>query len=371
MELTKKSYVPVLKWKRAEHGALSELGDSAKDTTIPLIELVMPKPKNSLKDTSIDDLYNEVIRIFNTKKLQEIPGEILSVWGSRPIFVDFSLLYPEVKLTALKYVTSEATKLDLNIIPVVNFGDDNEFKAAIIYAHKILKDDICIRISTTDLENITELNIRLTNYLKLSAVDESCTYLIVDLKDTTEIGDYNDYKRIVDASQQILNLPKWKGFILSAGSFPMDLSECKIDQDNFLPRDDWAYWKKQYGRIDLTRIPTFSDYGIRHSIYIESYQFREPTASVKYTLEDSWWVVKGKKREYKYFLGAAALLSGDSNYYGEAFSSGDKYIAEKALHYIEYSKDPTIKGTGTTELWLKAGLNHHLSVVSAQLSSLV
>ena len=63
-------------------------------------------------------------------------------------------------------------------------------------------------------------------------------------------------------------------------------------------------------------MPTFSDYGIRHPIYVESYQFREPTASVKYTLEDNWWVVKGKKREYKYFLGAAALLSTDKNFYG-------------------------------------------------------
>ena len=371
MELTNKSYVPILKWKRAEHGALNELTDTVKDTTLPFIELVMPKPRSSLKDTSINDLYDEVVQIFNTKKLQEIPREILAVWGSRPIFVDFSLLYPEVKLAALKYVTTKAARLGLNIIPVVNFYDERDFKAVVVNTHRELKNDVCIRISATDLKNINGVNKSLTSYLKLEGIDESCTYLVVDLKDTGEVGDYSDYKRMVDMSQQILNLPKWKGFILSAGSFPLDLSECKIDRDNFLARDDWAYWKKQYGRDDLTRTPTFSDYGIRHPIYVESYQFREPTASVKYTLGNNWWVVKGKKREYKYFLGAAALLSDDKNFYGETFSSGDKYIAEKALHYPKYLKDPKIKGTGTTELWLKAGLNHHLSVVSGQLSSLV
>ena len=371
MELSQKSYVPILKWKRAEHGALTELSEDIKAKTLPLVELVMPKPKNSLKDTSIDDLYAEVIQIFNTKKMQEIPKEIFAVWGARPIMVDFSLLYPEVKLAALKYVITEAAKLNLNIVPVVNFRDNREFKAVVVNAHRELKDDVCIRISANDLKNIEGVNKSLTSYINLAGIDESCTYLVVDLKDASEVGDYSDYKRMVDASQQLLNLPKWKGFILSAGSFPLDLSECKIDQDNFLARNDWAYWKKQYGRDDLNRIPTFSDYGIRHPIYVESYQFREPTASVKYTLEDKWWVVKGKKREYKYFLGAAALLSTDKSFYGATFSNGDKYIAEKALHYPKYLKDPKIKGTGTTELWLKAGLNHHLSVVSGQLSSLV
>lgn len=371
MKLSKKNYVPVLKWKRAEHGALSELSDEVKDITLPLIELVMPKPKSSLKDTSIDDLYAEVIQIFNTKKMQEIPKEILSVWGARPIMVDFSLLYPEVKLMALKYVIAEAAKLNLNIIPVVNFYDDREFKAVVINAHREFKDDVCIRILDTDLKNMDGVNNSLNSYLKLEGMDESSTYLVVDFKNTDEIGDYSDYKRMVDTSQQILNLPKWKGFVLSAGSFPLDLSECKRDQDNFLPRNDWTYWKKQYGRNDLVRIPTFSDYGIRHPIYVESYQFREPTASVKYTLGDTWWVVKGQKGKYEHFLAAAAVVAAHDDYYGETFSNGDRYIAEKAAHFPKYVQDPKIKGTGTTELWLKAGLNHHLSVVSGQLSSLV
>jgi hypothetical protein len=260
-----------------------------------------------------------------------------------------------------------AAQLKLNIIPVVYMGDDNSFKHAVVSAHASFKDDLSIRITNADLSDIDNLNTRLANYLKLPATSIDSTYLVIDLKD---IEDTNEYKRLANLSQKIIRLGEWKGFILASGSFPMDLSECKIDRDNFLHRYDWLNWKKHYERKDLVRVPSFSDYAIRHPIYIESYQFREATASVKYTLEDTWLVVKGKIRKFEYFLGAAAFLSQYEDFYGEEFSNGDKYIAEKALHYPRYMADPNIKGTGTTELWLKAGLNHHLSVVSGQLSSL-
>lgn len=370
MKLTPKSYVPVLKWKRAEQGALVDIGSDLKDRMLPLIELVMPKPKSSLKDMDIEGLYSEVLDIFQTKKLQEIPKEIMEAWGLRPIFVDFSLLYPEVKLLALKYVTSEAAKMSLNIVPVVNFGDSNEFKVEVVKCHRDFGSDICVRVTSSDLGDMASLNSRLKNYLDRSGATEKDTYLVVDLKDLDEVGDYSDYSRSVDVSQNIMNIHDWKGLVLASGSFPLDLSDCKIDEDNFIARNDWNYWRKQFDRKSLKRMPTFADYGIRHPIYVESYQFREPTASVKYTLKDSWWVVKGKKRKFEYFLGAAALLKASESYYGKTFSAGDKYIADKAAHYPEYLKDPKIKGTGTTESWLKAGLNHHLSVVSDQLSNL-
>ena len=47
---TTKHYVPILKWKRAEQGALETLPDKCRDRISPLIELVMPKPKSLYKD---------------------------------------------------------------------------------------------------------------------------------------------------------------------------------------------------------------------------------------------------------------------------------------------------------------------------------
>lgn len=367
MKLNNKHYVPILKWKRAEHGALFELTDAEKNTMLPLIELVMPKPKSRSKDLSFDELYLEVIDIFINQKMLKIPQEILSVWGQRPIFIDFSLLYSEVKQKAVNYIMEECERLGLNIIPVFNLSEYDTFKESAIKARRTFQFDLCLRISVDDLSDLEKLNTKLATYLNQENIDEGCTYLIIDLK---ELDDQYKYDHFVSISQGIVNLKKWKGFILSNGSFPLDLSNCKIDKDNFIPRLDWLNWKKLCTQKNLERVPTFSDYGIRHPIYNESFQFLEPTASVKYTLDDSWFVVKGKKRKFEYFLGAAKLLSEYEKYYGESFSSGDKYIFEKAAHYEKYMKDPKIKGTGTTELWLKAGLNHHFCVVFDQLSSL-
>ena len=363
MQLDTKKYVPILKWKRAEQGALSELRSDRKESILPLIELVMPKPKSSLKDTAIDDLYAEVINIFRSKRLLDIPNEILSSWGN-PIMVDFNLLYPEVKLEAVRHIIPETIRLGVPVIPVVSMNDDNTFKQAIIDIQMAHRSSLCLRILSSDLEDIDQLNSRLTNYLKLPKTNTTTTYLLIDLKD---LQDPSEYKRLLNISQNITRLNEWKGFIFSSGAFPVDLSECKIDKDNYLPRSDWTNWEKSNAQ-NLLRKPTYSDYAIRHPIYIESYQFREPTSSVKYTLEDSWLVIKGKIRKYELFLAAAALLVNTDGFLGEDFSSGDKYVAEKARHYPVYMKNPKVKGTGTTELWLKAGLNHHLSLVSDRVS---
>jgi len=80
--------------------------------------------------------------------------------------------------------------------------------------------------------------------------------------------------------------------------------------------------------------------------------------------------MKGKKHRYELYLASAAELVKDKRFYGEKFCDGDKYIAERAKHFYAYIKNPAIKGTGTPETWLKAGINHHLSLVAHQVSIL-
>ena len=65
------------------------------------------------------------------------------------------------------------------------------------------------------------------------------------------------------------------------------------------------------------------------------------------------------------------LLAEDpGRFFGGGFSFGDKYIAEKAEHYPVYIKDKSVKGTGSTESWLTAGINHHLVLTAHQIANL-
>jgi len=81
-----KHYIPILKWKRAEQGALKVLKDEQKKYITPLIQLVMPKnkPQEQLED---------LIKRFG-EQLNKTAEKIIEVWGNSPIFVDVSLLFP-------------------------------------------------------------------------------------------------------------------------------------------------------------------------------------------------------------------------------------------------------------------------------------
>ncbi len=52
MLFNSKHYVPILKWKRAEQGALKSLAEEYKQFITPVIQLVMPKykPQDKLED---------------------------------------------------------------------------------------------------------------------------------------------------------------------------------------------------------------------------------------------------------------------------------------------------------------------------------
>lgn len=371
-------YVPILKWKRAEQGALKEVQDEVKDNIIPLIELVMPKPKflyknekKKIKKTR-EEIFQELILDFETKRIVEIPQEIMKSWGKRPAFIDFSLLYTtELKSNSIKKILEKAEELGIYLTPVFNLADDEKIVKEIKQLFKKYKKGICLRIISSDLENICNLNKKLEEILRRLEARKSDIDLLVDIKEIKE----NDskYLKYLNLSQEIIDLNEWRSFIFASGVFPETLSDCKLDEPNFIPRSDWQNWKKQLESRTLKRNPTFADYAIRHPIYNEAFLFYHPTTSIKYTLKDEWLILKGQKQKHEQYLANAKLLLEElsDKFCGENFSYGDRYIVEKARHYDAYIKDQKkIKGTGSTETWLRAGINHHLVLVAHQVANL-
>jgi phosphate uptake regulator len=356
-----KHYVPILKWKRAEQGALKALEEKHKKNITPLIQFVMPKPKSKPQEQLED-----VIKRFEGQ-LTETSAKLIEVWGYTPIFIDVSLLFSTpLKAKALNVISREGNKLGGTFIPVIHLNDDERIKKSALAIAKETQKGLCMRLICSDFSNMTELNQSITKFL-LEGLGEKNIDLLVDIKETEK--NENKYAKYINLSQNIPSLPKWRTFIFASGSFPEDLSECKLDEENLISRIDWKSWKGHIGK-KLQRKPTFADYTIQHPIYKESTQFFHPTSSIKYTLKDDWLIMKGKKQKFELYLASAAELVKDKRFYGENFSDGDKYIAEKAKHFSVYIKNPAIKGTGSTETWLKAGINHHLSLVAHQVSIL-
>ncbi|HEV2223489.1 MAG TPA: hypothetical protein VGR84_10855 [Candidatus Acidoferrales bacterium] len=360
-----KHYVPILKWKRAEQSALQALNVKDKQRMTPLIQFVMPKAKSA---DNPEKQFQSVISSFK-EKIPQLAQQILKAWGPTPIFVDFSLLYTTgLKVECLKSLTASGHALGMRLIPVLNLNDDAELKKAVYSAAKNYPRGICLRLVPHDLSDTAKLNKAIQVVLSESKLTEADVDLLVDTK---EIGANGAYQAYVNASQRIQNLPKWRTFIFASGAFPADLSDCKIDEENFIPRFDLENWVGQLNEKNVLRKPTFADYTIQHPIYKESSQFFHPTASIRYALAGAWYIMKGKKQKFEMYLAHAKLLADDHDkFYGGGFSFGDKFIAEKAKHYPVYMKDPKVKGTGSTEGWLTAGINHHLVLTAHQIANL-
>ena len=360
-----KHYIPILKWKRAEQGALKALEERHKKDITPLIQFVMPKnkPQEQLED---------VIARFE-EQLPEMPEKLIEVWGRTPIFVGVSLLFTTpLKAKTFDVILREGHKLGGIFIPVIHLNDDQQVKELVWSLSKETSSGLCIRLICSDFAdptNPTELNQEIANLLSSGGLSEKDIDLLLDIKETGDNGD--KYTRYLNFSQNIPNLTKWRTFIFASGSFPEDLSQCELDKDNFIPRIDWKSWKEQINDKKLQRKPSFADYTIQHPIYKEASQFFHPTSSIKYTLENEWLIMKGQRQKFDNYLANAALLVKNKKYYyGENFSDGDKYIAEKAKHFETYIKKPSVKGTGSTETWLRAGINHHLVLAAHQVANL-
>lgn len=356
-----KHYIPILKWKTAEQGALKSLDKNRKKYITPLIQFVMPRQEPS-------EQLGEVVQKFE-KQMKKLPEKILEVWGTSAIFVDFSLLYTtELKVKSIESILQNSRRLGERFIPVVYLSDDAQIKETTCLLTKNSPLGLCLRLVCSDFNNIDELNKKISKFVASSRLSPSIIDLLVDIKEIGENG--NKYRRYLNLSQKIINLSKWKSFIFASGAFPEDLTNCKLDEENLIPRLDWQNWTKA-NNDNLIRKPSFSDYTIQHPIYKESAQFFHPTTSIKYTLENEWLVMKGKKQKFNLYLANAKLLSEDSSFYGENFSVGDRYIAERGRHYDRYIKNPKKeKGTGNAKTWIQAGINHHLSLVAHQVSNL-
>lgn len=101
--------------------------------------------------------------------------------------------------------------------------------------------------------------------------------------------------------------------------------------------------------------------------YREPPSFCNPSASLRYTADDCWVVMRGEgimndsgpgRRGY---LGNAMLLVERSEFGGVEFSAGDSYIETMSRQD---------RKTGSPETWIRAAINHHLTFTARQISTL-
>lgn len=353
-------YVPVLKGKQGEYGALAEADDRVRSSITPLIEI---------PSVPYDFAAEEPAKSAQAH-VGEVAKKIERCWGGeRRFFLDAGLLAEEDQIDGrhpLAVVLDDARELGLQAVPVTGVARSESYDAAVEGAVSADQRGICLRLVGEDLEEpeelpeVVEAEVMAALGLKTGEVD-----LVLDL------GSISAEQRWTGATVRLLlaALPEigdWRSLTLIASSFPLDLSGIDGDSTALIPRAEWAIWRALHARADrLGRLPSFGDYAISHPAPREvDPRIIQRSAAIRYSADDEFLILKGRSiqaqgSEQHYDL--AAELVNRPEFHGEDFSWGDAYVASRARR----QGGP---GSGTT--WRKAGTSQHLALVTTQIANL-
>jgi hypothetical protein len=351
-------YVPILKGRGGEYGALQSLSNQVRDALTPLLE-VPPIPWDFEEETPV-----RTIDIHLAKVAQKVER----AWGgTRSLFIDLLWISEMERMSdgmhPLTFVFSSTRDRGIKAVPVVGLLRGADYLNA---CRAIVAEDqrgICLRVQREDFIDFDDL---------AGAIDETLRRLRVESADTDLLLDL----RALDAGKQPLNagdvvglirrLPavsSWRTLTLAATSFPQNLIGLPPSDSSLLPRNEWALWRA-IRRERLDRIPTFSDYGISHPEPAEvDPRIMRPSASIRYTCDGAWLVMKARNLRdhgYEQFHEVCRELVRRQEFSGCTFSWGDTYVDDCAAERV---------GTGNLTTWRKVGTSHHLSFVVQDLAN--
>ena len=174
--------------------------------------------------------------------------------------------------------------------------------------------------------------------------------------------------RLIEVTNRLGRMNQWRSLTVVGGSFPKDLQRLRRGS-NVLPRTEWENWQTLL-RGGIVNAPRFGDFTIQWAHYEEPPEGANPSASIRYTTRNGFLVMRGEAlrapdggSRYHQYPANAQLLFERPEFCGEGFSFGDRYIWEVATGCIE--------GTGNAMTWLRAGINHHMTLVVRQLRDIL
>lgn len=347
-------YVPILRWKQAERGALSQLDTRDLPHITPLIELI---PENFVQRNT---------RLHDDAAMYSIASQLMKSWGERPIYIDLPNLAPALipqSGKCLSLLTEYVGLPKLSIIPVTGLHREPSYNIGVQNVIDSMNQGVCLRLTLDDVRSAT-FDRSVSNLLDILSLKCKEVDLLVDYQiiDKSSPG-------FKDLGYMIQDVDKWRNFIVTGGAFPEDLTAYRKNQQHSIPRLDWISWRDQaIDQHNETRLPNFSDYTIQFPRYVPRRRgLMRYSASIRYTSEDNWVIMRGENvfKEggpgFHQYPDLAIMLCDLPQYCGERYSEGDRYIKEISLQKKE---------TGAAPQWLQAGINHHITYATRQLATL-
>lgn len=348
-----KQYVPILRWKQAERYALRDLDDEARKGITPLVQLVPESIATRKRTPSL------------RRTLGKVAADMRECWGTRPLLVDLRHVDPALCVEtehALVYLAHQARANSVSLVPATGLRRDTAYQRAV---RQVAADDgrgICLRLLRNDLAN-PSLRSEVLRLLRQFSLEPQQVDVVLDI----ECHD-SSYPDFASLSSLVPEIRRWRSFAVASGAFPPDLTQWRQPGTYRVPRQDWLSWLGETELVEnQPRRPAFSDYGIYHPTYKPPPGFPNFSASIRYTCDDEWLILRGEgvRNEggagFAQYPANAELLCGMPEFRGAAFSAGDAHIAHEVGNYAH---------PGRASDWLQAGFSHHMTFVVRQIANL-
>ncbi|WP_405175597.1 hypothetical protein MHI27_03530 [Paenibacillus sp. FSL H8-0261] len=339
-------YCPILKWKAGEKVALEKLTPSQKSSIIPILELV------------------------DCGDPERIIGELNLTLKGQPAYLDTH--YCDDNGSLLKSILELAREHDLNYFPVLYYDDLPEYADGLLYLAKRALFRIPVP-EDIDGDNYDSIFKSLVDWKKErdTPIDIMLDVNFMDgkVQASTKLSELKTVIR-----SHVLNCDCIEYVIIASTSFPEDLSGLASGEDTFIERYEIKIFNKLFIEPEFSLIKDrlrMSDYGVTRFTDTDLDFSRMKYGilpKARYTLQDKYWILKGKKdRTTKIMIRGhkeiALEIYRSPYYYGESFSYGDLDLKERAL-------GENGKGPGNNTSWVTIAANHHIVAVTDELSKL-
>lgn len=355
------TYRPILRFKRGEQTALTNLSDAHKAAMKPLLNIpshAFNPPPGGDTDGAFD------------QRIAQDADRLNSAWAAYAVAVDLGDIDPEARCAGgvhpVRYFFDGLAAADNRAVasPVLRLGSDDHYVAAVASICADYGVSPVFRMTPDDLAEPDIGNV-VDDMLNECGTQPADADFVVDMGYIATTG-----RSVITARGALAAVPfasDWAALVLVAGSFPENLSGFTVGT-HIVERHEWAVWLAN--RNAAGRAVSYGDYATIHPIPVEEGldpRTMNPTASVRYTFEDTWILFRGQGTRtrggqgFAQFLGHADTIVAMPQYRGEPFSFGDGRIMR--IHR-------RTEGQGNLETWITIGVNHHIAETVGQLASL-
>lgn len=356
MKLTKSTYVPSIRWRMGEYGALSQLDARVKERVVPFVTIPAieydfeeEKPKTSVQD-----------------HVEPFVHRLKSNWG-RTAWIGVHDMTAQKTMAdgsdVFTYVFDELrSELFASEVPAISLDTDAEIVRSVASIVSQDKRGLGLSIRLVDLMH-GDLNSRLNTLASDMDIDETAIDLFIDLN-APNFEPYCDFATaLTDKVATIDNLGRYRNVILLSTAWPGSNASIRVGVSE-IARHDWLFYKVLVNaHLGNLRCPNFGDYTLVHPAF-RAVDMRTIKSAGKlvYTDSDGWWIRKGAafRDNPEQMHEHCAELSKMPIFKGASYSQGDQYIRDCAIQKVTASN---------LTRWKQVAINHHITQVVDDLAS--